>query len=98
EKIETSDNSQKEKLVLKEAFYENLASWDKQMKIEIERTKALSSQAQKETTTQSLDNIKNKNSNRLLNNIQETNLYTNLQESSVKQESSKKIGKQQHKA
>ncbi|CAG8509948.1 5284_t:CDS:2, partial [Cetraspora pellucida] len=95
EKIQISDNNQKEKLVLKEAFHENLASWDEQIEIEIERTKALFSQDQKqhetdtskdninttiddiyekqattydklenrETTTQSLDNIENENGN-----------------------------------
>ncbi|CAG8678513.1 12071_t:CDS:1, partial [Cetraspora pellucida] len=45
----------------------------------------------RKTTTQSLDNMKNENSNSLLNNIQETNPYTNLQEDSAKQKSSKEI-------
>ncbi|CAG8761823.1 9570_t:CDS:1, partial [Cetraspora pellucida] len=50
-KIETTDNSQKEKLVLKKVSYKNFASWDKQVKIEIERTKALSIQSYKKDKT-----------------------------------------------
>ncbi|CAG8795199.1 4359_t:CDS:1, partial [Cetraspora pellucida] len=39
------------KLVLKEVPHKNLASWDKQVKIEIERTKALSTQGHEEGQT-----------------------------------------------
>ncbi|CAG8709807.1 2733_t:CDS:1, partial [Cetraspora pellucida] len=39
---------QKEKLVLKEVPHENLASWNEQVEIEIERTKALSTQGHEE--------------------------------------------------
>ncbi|CAG8638893.1 16704_t:CDS:2, partial [Cetraspora pellucida] len=38
----------------KEVLYENLANWDKQMKIEIEKTKAFSIQGHKENKTNTL--------------------------------------------
>ncbi|CAG8714073.1 4006_t:CDS:2, partial [Cetraspora pellucida] len=93
EKIQTSDNSQKEKLVLKEAFYENLASQKQHetdtLKSNINTTIDDTYEKQattynmlenRKTITQSLDNIENENGNELLDNIQETNPYTKLQE------------------
>ncbi|CAG8439849.1 10714_t:CDS:2 [Cetraspora pellucida] len=49
--MKTTDNSQKEKLVLKEVFHENLASWNEQVESEIERTKALPIQGHREGQT-----------------------------------------------
>ncbi|CAG8743174.1 3497_t:CDS:1, partial [Cetraspora pellucida] len=54
DKMKTTDNSQKEKLVLKEVLHENLASWDEQVESEIERTKALSTQDHREGQTDTL--------------------------------------------
>ncbi|CAG8489465.1 8276_t:CDS:2 [Cetraspora pellucida] len=82
EKVEITDNSQKGKLVLKEVPYKNLVSWNEQVEIEIERTKAFSIQEHKENKT---DILKENNiGNSLLDNIQKTNPYTNLQEDSNK--------------
>ncbi|CAG8650820.1 6751_t:CDS:2, partial [Cetraspora pellucida] len=48
---EDKTDTSKEKLVLKEVPHENLASWDEQVEIEIERTKALLTQDHEEGQT-----------------------------------------------
>ncbi|CAG8549532.1 18029_t:CDS:1, partial [Cetraspora pellucida] len=58
-KIKATDNSQKEKLVLKEVPHENLASWDEQVEIEIERKKALAIQGHEEGQTDTSKGRKN---------------------------------------
>ncbi|CAG8775573.1 3714_t:CDS:1, partial [Cetraspora pellucida] len=51
DKMKTTDNSQKEKLMFKEVLHKNSASWNEQVESEIERTKALSTQGHREGQT-----------------------------------------------
>ncbi|CAG8528225.1 14176_t:CDS:2 [Cetraspora pellucida] len=62
DKMKTTDNSQKEKLVLKEVLHKNLASWDEQVESEIKRTKAFLTQDHREGQT---DTSKENNNTKL---------------------------------